>query len=132
MSTLVCPLVGDSPHISQAQRDILATWRCVEVKISPYKDSRNRTASQNNYLWSAVYPEIANYCGYSTEEVHEWCKLAFLPRSFVTINGIEREVAKSTTTLTTGEFTQYIESIRAWAGSQLGISIPEPHYTIAQ
>lgn len=87
-----------------------------------------RTLLQNNYLWGVVYEYIANDTGLDVEEIHEEMKERFLPRFFEKDEaGVERPLEKSTTRLSTKEFTVYIEKVRAWAGTELGINIPNPN-----
>ncbi len=47
----------------------------VEVTIKTYK--KNRTNSQNNLMWM-WYPPIAEYTGYSEDELHEIFKEEFI------------------------------------------------------
>lgn len=62
------------------------------------------------------------------QQVHEMLAARFL-REAVLINpetGEYMEVVKSTAKLTTGEMTDYIEQIRAWAMEVFGLNIPDP------
>ncbi len=45
-------------------------------------------------------------------------------------DGTEEVFVRSTTSLNTAEMTEYIESIRTFALSDLGIYIPDPHEII--
>ena len=82
----------------------------------------NRSLNQNRYYFGAVLPPIAEYTGYSTEEMHEYYKARFLKKRTLTIGDDEREVVPSSTKLSTDEFSQYIEKIINHA-SDMGISI---------
>ena len=82
-----------------------------------------RSNSQNAYLWGVIYKHIGEYTGHSSEEVHEFCKARFLPRSFVVIGGVEMPSIKSTTQLTVPEFSEYVDRVTAFAG-ELGIELP--------
>jgi len=126
MTVLVCPVTAGVIQLSTHDRHYVATWHCDEVKIEPYKDKRDRTLRQNSYLWGVVYTIIAAETGHTTEEIHEWCKWHFLPRRYVTVGSKTCEAAKSTTTLSTDEFSKYVEQVRAFAGAELSISIPDP------
>lgn len=67
---------------------------------------RDRSSEQNRYLW-AVYGYIADYSGYEPEYIHEVMKHKFLLDSSKKI-----PVPRSTSSLNTKEFTDYIDSIR--------------------
>src|SRR5690348_222237 len=82
-----------------------------------------RSHSQNRFLWGVVYRAIAEETGHSTEEVHEYCKNQFLPKMFVVINNVEIESRKSTTQLTTAEFSEFLDRCTSLAG-ELGIVLP--------
>ena len=85
-----------------------------------------RSNGQNRFLWGVIYRAIAEETGHSSEEVHEYCKNQFLPKMFVVINNVEIESRKSTTQLTTDEFSQFLDRAIGLAG-ELGITIPDRH-----
>ena len=102
-------------------------WDCEEVTIKPYKEERDRTTRQNAYLWSVVYKYISDETGHSTEEIHEALKYKLLPRTEVYVGEASIIVPKSTKSLTTKEFTSYVDSVIAFAASELSVSIPPPN-----
>ena len=62
------------------------------------------------------------------EQVHEMCAQRWLRRT-VLVNpdtGECMDVVMSTSALTTGEMTEYIEAIRAWGLDVFGLDIPDP------
>ena len=67
---------------------------------------RDRSSEQNRYP-RAVYGYIADYSGYDPEYIHEVMKHKFLLDSSRKI-----PVPRSTASLNTKEFTDYIDSIR--------------------
>lgn len=85
-----------------------------------------RSSGQNRYLWGVLYKAIADETGHSAQEIHEHCKHQFLPKMFVVLNGVEVETRKSTTELSTAEFSEYLDRVGALAG-ELGISLPGFH-----
>jgi hypothetical protein len=95
------------------------------VNITVSSAARTRTNRQNAYLWAIPYKLLADYTGYSTEEVHEICKRKFLARHYE-IAGEDIDATATTTKLTTIEFSEYAEAIRLW-GANLGLNIPEPN-----
>lgn len=99
-------------------------WLVLQDKRPP------RSLIQNSYLWGGIYGEISMHTGQDDEEIHEFCKQEFLPRMFIMEDGEEKEIAKSTTRLTTKEFSTFIEKIRSHFGSEYGIETksPEEYY----
>jgi len=94
------------------------------------KPSRNRTLSQNNYLWGVCYKIIGDELGYDVEEIHEIMKQRFLKRQKdITFKGknITLEKTLSTTKLSTAQFNQYVDKVKMFASSELGIYIPDPN-----
>jgi hypothetical protein len=62
------------------------------------------------------------------EQVHEMCAQRWLRRTVVisTDTGECMDIVMSTSNLTTGEMTEYIEQIRQWASETLALDIPDP------
>lgn len=63
------------------------------------------------------------------EQVHQMCAQRWL-RKTVLINpdtGECMDIIQSTAKLTTGEMTEYIEAIRAWARETFELDIPDPN-----
>lgn len=95
--------------------------KTVEVEVRKYR--RSRTIQQNKFYFGVVLPILADHTGYSADEMHDALKLKFL---------LDRErndelpTVKSTTSLTTQEFIEYIEAIRLLA-AEMGVYIPEPN-----
>lgn len=95
----------------------------IQLDIDRYKPPRSQ--AQNAYLFAAVYPPIAEHCGYSVPEVHEVCKQMFLPPRQMAVGDKMITVAGSTTALTKGEMVEYIERCIALAG-ELGVTVQSP------
>ena len=62
--------------------------------------------------------------GYTKEEMHTLIKYKFLKRNVVDENGVEQEVIKSTTTLTTKEFSLLMNDVLFWSNNTLNINLP--------
>ena len=89
------------------------------VNVTVEKYTKKRTTQQNRYLNGVVYEIIADWSDNTRDDIHEAMKSMFLvPKE---ICGVV--VAGSTTGLTTAEFNDYVEKIRAWA-TQQGVYIP--------
>ena len=116
--------------LDEGQRTLLRSFcrdregKPVHLTVSDPK--RPRSTDQNRYLWGVVYQTIADETGHTTEEVHSFCKAAFLPREFIKIGEVEQEVEKSTTKLTSEEMTRYIHQINAFVSAELSLSLPQP------
>ena len=89
------------------------------------RPTTSRSLRQNRFYWGAVIGAIAESTGNSPEDLHLVLKEMFLPRKFITLGSKEVEVKKSTADLTTEEFTLYLEAVRAWAATELGITMPD-------
>lgn len=122
--------------LSDHQRKSLnAKLRSLEGKyarVSIRQEGKVRSLNQNAYLWGVVYSMISAESGHTTEEVHEYMKATFLPRHFIRLGDSrkEQQIGKSTTTLTTTEFEEYLQRIRAFAAQELNLVIPLPHETV--
>lgn len=92
-------------------------WR-VEV----IQHRAKRTNEQNKLIW-ALYTEIARGTGHTAEEIHEAMKAKFLPPRQITVGDQVLMVPGSTTKQDTLEFSEYVERVRAWAASELGVVV---------
>lgn len=80
---------------------------------------RDRSSEQNRYL-RAVYGYIADYTGYDPEYIHEVMKHKFLMDYSKKV-----PVPRSTASLNTKEFAEYVDSVRDFVAPH-GIYIPTP------
>ncbi len=83
-----------------------------------------RSEKQNGYYWKVVLRIMADDTGHTRKEIHEWMGLQFL---VMLENG--QEVVESTTRLSTVEFETYLQKVRMFASTELGIFIPLPNET---
>lgn len=114
-------------------RDNEVKQRCMEhiqaldgvyrVTIEPYKKDRTNAQNRLMWMWLGI---IAKDTGNSAENLHEIFKLKFLSTERIQSLGYDIEIPKSTTKLTTQEFTDYLDKIEALA---LSIDIRLPHPT---
>jgi hypothetical protein len=81
-----------------------------------------QSCSQRRYYWAVVVEIIADYFGYTPEEMHE----IFKPMFFKEHNDKGFEYIKSTTAYLTVEFEAKLSNIRRWAATR-GIYIPLPN-----
>lgn len=92
---------------------------CLEVDRVRSK----RSLAQNALYWGVWLPIIADYTGYSPEQLHQTFKDMFLPKETITINGKTRSIMGSTAKLSTSEFNEYLMRIEAEV-AEMGISLP--------
>lgn len=85
------------------------------------KEVRNRTTDQNRYLWGCVYKTIADKIGEDVEYVH-WV----MGQKFLLDHTKKAPYVKSTTKLTTTEFTIYLDKVRNFV-AQYGVIVPDPN-----
>lgn len=102
--------------------------RRVEVKMHRKK----RTNPQNAFYWGVVLAAFVNFRHeqgeeFDAENAHEFFKLKFLRSTVVNTDTGELlgSTVRSTTTLNTSEFNEYLEKITAWM-ADYGIVVPEP------
>ena len=103
-----------------------------EVKISKYK--KRRSLSQQGYYFKVVVPAVRDGLidmGFSPDKLdheatHELLKAKFLKEDIPNEQGEFVTIIKSTTTLSTYEYTQFLEQIWQWAIEFLGIHIASP------
>ena len=95
------------------------------VMVTAEKLRKHRTDDQNRYYRGVVLKTIADNCGYrgseELEALHQEMRRRFLPKRGCL------NIPVSTTDLNTQEMTSYIEAIRDWAATELGIYVPEPN-----
>ena len=81
-----------------------------------------RTNPQNRYYFGVLIPIIAEWSGNKKDEVHEYLKAKFL---FDKSGKIPR--IKSTTELSTKEFSKYWEEITLFFAESFQVVIPAPN-----
>ncbi len=68
---------------------------------------------------------MAEYCGYEPEEMHEALKVRFLLKHGFSNETTTLPTIRSTTDLTTAEFSEYVDQCRRLA-AEMGIIVPDP------
>ncbi len=92
-----------------------------DIRIEKYKKDRTKAQNSLMWLWLGI---ISNDTGESPENLHNIFKLRFLGTEKIQSMGYSIEIPKSTTKLTTQEFTDYLDKIE---GLALSIDIRLPH-----
>jgi hypothetical protein len=107
----------------------LGAFEDKEVIVTVESKRYKRSLKQNNYYWGVVIPIIGDYLGYDPDEMHEALKWKFLRKT----NSKDPKLmtVKSTTSLSTVEFIDYVDRIVRWAAIDYQISIPDPDQIMA-
>lgn len=104
----------------------------MEIIIRPHKTTR--TIEQNNLYWLWV-GFMADEIGYKKNQLHDALRGSLLaPVVYPDLNtGVVKERLRSTTELSVGEFTEYLNAIEEWAADFMGMTLPRPEdqYAIA-
>jgi len=98
----------------------------VDVK----KQRNNRSNMQNNYYWKCIVQELSDFTGFFPDEMHDILKVKFASE-WTTIEIEDKttgiQTLNSTARMNTAEFELYVEQIRIWALSDLGIRLMLPN-----
>lgn len=98
-----------------------------EFEVVLKKKTKSRSIQQNRWWWLCM-SIMGEQLGYRREEMHEICKFKFLKRELIdTKSGEVFEYLKSTTELSTTEFSELIESVIQWSAEQFKIVLPMPN-----
>lgn len=96
-----------------------------QVEVIVRKPRKQRSDRQNRYYWGVMLAILSEHLGYEEpEELHEALKLHFLR-----VEDPEKPLPglRSTASLSTREFEEYVEKVRMFASIEYGCYIPEPN-----
>ena len=93
-----------------------------DVDVTVKKKKKTRSNPQNAFYWGVVIKLLCETTGYNDDEMHNALKMLFLQDRSRKIPTL-----RSTTTLSTMEFEDYLEKIRIWASTELSCNIPLPN-----
>lgn len=96
------------------------------VEISIGAVTKLRSENENKYYWAVVVKMIANEMGTLPDYAHDMLKQMFLKNGY-SFKGKQYDYVRSTTSLSTKEFEDYLEKIRMWSASELECIIPLPN-----
>jgi hypothetical protein len=126
-------------HIVDKVREILQTQEGKKVTITLESEKKHRSHPQNSYYWGVVLPLM--YSAFrddwgndvTKEDVHQYLKehVGKLTKEIVDANGESRTVLRSSSSLSTMEFEEWMERIRAFA-APFNIQVPLPGELIYQ
>lgn len=109
-------------HIDAFNNLVASFQEGSQVRISIGRFKHNRSENQNRYYWGVVVHILAEHLGYFPEEMHEALKLHFLKKEANPLPTV-----RSTTSLDTAEFEDYLEKVRMWAMTEHEVKIPMPN-----
>jgi hypothetical protein len=110
-------------------KDYLLTLEGKDVQITIEKYRHTMSEQQRRYYFAVVVKMIADDTGQDYDTIHEFLKHNFAPRKKITIKkGVAQWIPQCTHELFREDvFDHFIEPVRAWASSELGIVIPDPN-----
>ena len=108
---------------SRQFQDSLREFEGKDVELRIKERSANRSKEQNSFYWTWI-DILSKEIGYTKEEMHTLIKYKFLKGNVVDENGVEQEIIKSTTTLTTKEFSLMMNDLLFWSNNTLNINLP--------
>ncbi len=121
------------PAMEQKLRVILRNLDGKIIKLTVEQKKKIRSLNQNNYYFGVVVQAVLRMFldegnDVDAEEVHEYLKkhVGKLTKEIFTPDGEKKETSCTTRRLSTKEFEEYLEKIRAWAAS-FGVVIPLPN-----
>jgi len=113
-------IIWEKPQQRDYYLKSLGTKRLVELLKPPRKPRSN---NENSYYWGVVIELISQETGMTPDESHEAMKLLFLKKRV----SEKLWTIKSTATLNTLEFEEYLENVKRFASLELNIIIPDPN-----
>lgn len=93
----------------------------VSVKLHRGK----RTSPQNAWYWTIV-GIVSRETDNTKDVIHRFFKKEFLGYDIKEIGGKRIAIVRSSSSLTTEEFTEYLNNVEAFAATELGIILPHP------
>ena len=106
-------------------RDAVEKIRCHAFQSGSPAARMTRSQRQNAYYWGVVLKTIGDEIGYTTEEMHQ-----LMARAFLSYEKAPGEMfVKSTTSLNTREFEEYLAKVRRFAATELHVFCPLPNET---
>lgn len=103
-------------------RTYLYSLKGQQVEVVVRLPRKDRSTQQNKWYWKCIVGIVAEHFGYLPEEMHQAYKLLFLRMH----EEGKPKTVRSTTQLSTVEFSQYTEKCQHWAAEQ-GIIVPSPN-----
>lgn len=102
-----------------------------ELEVTVKRQRATRSQQANRFYWGVVIHLLSEHTGYTPDEVHDFCKMKFIPKRLAVQNGngvIQDEfvLGGSTREMNTVDFYEYVDAIRQWAAEELDVVTPYP------
>jgi hypothetical protein len=98
-----------------------------QLEVTVQRMRATRSPAANAYYWSTVLAYISEYTGDTEVDLHDFFKMRFLPKRLaINAHGEETAIPGSTRKLNKVQFYDYIEQVRQFALSEIGVVIPDP------
>ena len=98
------------------------------VTVAIERPYNRRSSEQNAYYWGVVIRCCSLATGHSSKELHDIFRAALLPMRVAEFGGKKVELPAQTHTMSTAEFSAYIDQCRQFAAETVGVPIPDPVY----
>lgn len=96
-----------------------------DVVVAVGKRRKKRSNPQNAWYWGCILKLMSETTGHTPEELHEAMKQRFNCKA-ISVGRQVVPVPGTTTGMSTMEFSDFIERVRAFAATELNIPIPDP------
>ncbi len=96
------------------------------------EEKQTRSNNQNRYYWSCIIQPISDYTGYTPDEVHEILLDKFADKKEVKIKDETHLIPMRSHKMKTDSFEKYVEQIRVWASTELGLRIALPNEVLTE
>jgi CRISPR/Cas system CSM-associated protein Csm2 small subunit len=107
----------DPQHVVQ----FIAKLEGARIIVTIEKWRGRRSDQANRFYWGAVVDAISEHTGYEKSEVH-----SILGMMFLLAEKDGRKYVRSTATLNTAEFSEFLDRVIRWAAMELGVVISDP------
>ncbi len=102
-----------------------------DIDIKPVRVTRSNRA--NAFYWACVVESFNQFLrdqgeSYTAEDCHEFLKCKFLLQTLVNheTGEVVARAPRSTASLTTEEFAEFLDRCIAWLAETFGVVVPEP------
>ena len=119
-------------YLNKHWMDALNDKKPLRVIVTSSEEKRHD--QQNRYYWGIVIKTISEQAWVAAQQFgkdawHEQMAQMFGIKEEIRLpNGTLTTRRKSTTDMKVREFSQYIDEVCAWAGTELGVRFPAPEY----
>ena len=111
---------GEVTNFTASLNSLISTLKNGEYSLLIKKKTKQRTISQNKLLWLWLNC-IAQELGYTAQDMHDYFCTKYLSKE---VYGAI--IVVGTKDLTTLQFKQFLDNIKIFAATELGITLPDP------